>query len=124
MNKIILEQLQNCKHCQLPAYDDDTTKIFIPKHEIKKEIILTEGHCYLIEIDDYVLNPPEGFTLSKNWNGGTNPPTKYMNVSVIKSMGKMFKVEGVGIDIVSRCTLDCFWTGWLPGTAVVIKEEI
>lgn len=124
MNKLILEQLQKCQHCQVPAYDETTTKIFIPKHEIKKELVLTEGHCYLIEIADYVLNPPEGFTLSKNWNGGTNPPTKYMNVSVIKSMGKMFKVEGVGIDITSRCILDCFWSGWLPATAVVIMEEI
>ena len=124
MNKLILDQLQKCEHCKLPEYDADTTKIFIPKHSIKKELTLELNHCYQIEIADYVLNPTEGFTLSQNWNGGTNPPTKVMNICVIQIMGKMFKVDGIGFDDVLGSPINKSWSGWLPQTAIKISGEI
>lgn len=124
MNKLILDQLQKCEHCSVPTYDENTTMLFIPKHSVKKPLVLEKDHCYQIEIADYILNPTEGFTLSQNWNSGTNPPTKVMNICVIQIMGKMIKIEGIAFDDQAQCPLNQTWTGWLPQTAIKIRGEI
>ena len=124
MNKLIKKQLEKCERCKLPPYDESSTLIFIPKQIPKKDPEFEKDKCFLICIDDYILNPPEGFTLAKNWNGNTNPPAKYMNICVVQVMGKMVKVEGVGFDINLGVTLPCYWIGWLPMRNVKIMEEI
>ena len=124
MNKLIKKELNKCEHAEIPVFDDNTTSIYIPKCPIKKDLVFEKDHCYHVEIADYIVNPLPGFTLSINWNGGTNPPTHFMNISVLQCMGKMVKVEGVGVDVENNVTLDCFWSGWLPVSGVVIKKEI
>lgn len=124
INELIVKQLQNCKRCNIPTYDENTTSIFIPKNSIKKELGWVKDNYYLIQIEDYILNPPPGFTLAQNWNGGTNPPSKYMNVCCLQLMGKMVRVDGVSFDIEKNIVLGNAWSGWLPTAAVKIIKEI
>ena len=124
MTDFIMQLLKQCKFCSLPAYDKDTTQINIKKQLPKKDPEFIVGKCFLICIDDYILNPPEGFTLAKNWNANTNPPCKYMNINVLQVMGKMVKIEGIGFDMDIGSPTNAIWTGWLPTGNVKILEEI
>lgn len=124
MNKLIYNQLNKCERCKLPVFDQTTTSIFIQKQEPKKDKVFEKDHCYLIKIADHIINPPEGYTLAKNWNGNTNPPNKFMNVSCIQIMGKMVKVDGIGYNPETNSTLSCVWSGWLPVSDIKILEEI
>lgn len=124
MNPLIESQLKKCKRCEIPPYDESTLVLEIPKNSIKKELGFEVNNCYLIEIADYVLNPPPGFALAQNWNGGTNPPSKHMNVCCIQNMGKMVKVDGISFNIENEIPGDSAWTGWLPLAAVKILREI
>ena len=124
MNKIIEKQLKNLKKCQLPPYTNESTKIFIPKGSIKKELGLELNHCYQIEIADYILNPSPEFSLAQNWNNNTVPPCKYMNICIMQLMGKMIKVEGIGFDIENQCPINNAWGGWLPREAIKVRLEI
>lgn len=124
MNEFILNQLKKCTRCEIPPYDENTLTLEIPKNSLKKELSFSVNNCYLIEIADYVLNPPPGFSLAQNWNKGTNPPSKYMNVCCIQLLGKMVNVEGVSFNIESNSPGNSTWEGWLPLTAVKILKEI
>ena len=124
MSNFAIELLKKCKHCKLPNLNGDETYIHIDKQIPKKDPEFSVGKCFLICIDDYILNPPEGFTLAKNWNANTNPPCKYMNISVLQIMGKMVKIEGIGFDMNEGKPINATWTGWLPIGNVQIMEEI
>ena len=120
----IKKQIEKCVRCNVPPITDDTTSVFIPKNSIKEKLGFKKDNFYLIEIEDYVINPPPGFSLAQNWNGGTTPPSNYMNICCIQLMGKMVRVDGVGFDINTNSTLDKTWNGWLPTAAVKIIKEI
>lgn len=124
INPIIKKQFEKCIRCSVPLVTDDTTSIFIPKNSIKEKIGFKKDNYYLIEIEDYVINPPPGFTLAQNWNNGTSPPNKYMNVCCIQIMGKMIKIDGVVFDVEQNTPLNNSWCGWLPVAAVKIIKEI
>lgn len=124
MNKLIKKQLQNLKKCQLPPYNEDTYKIIIPKNSIKKELGLEVDHCYQIEIEDYILNPSLDSSLSQNWNGGTVPPSKYMNICILQLMGKMIKVDGIEVDVATNSIKNNTWSGWLPRNAIKVRCEV
>ena len=124
MNKLIEKELKKCVYAQIPSFDDTTTTLVIEKTGIHKKLEARAGGYFLIEIEDLILHPSEGNTLSSNWNKGTVPPCKYMNVYCIQVMGKMFRVEGVGVDNETGDTLDCFWSGWLPQTSVKFLKEL
>lgn len=123
MNKLIENELKKCQYAQVPDFTADTTTILIPKTGIRKKLEAKVGSYFLIEIDELILHPSEGHTLSVNWNGGTVPPCKRMNVCCIQVMGKMFKVEGVGVDD-DGAALGLAWTGWLPQTSVKFLKEL
>ena len=119
MDKIIKEQLNKCKVANIPFFDDNTTEIFIQKGGrviIKEDLVL--NHRYKIEVEDYIIKPYEGFTLHDNWNNGIVPKDKVMNCKIIQIMGKMIKVEAVGVDTNNS------WSGWLPRKSIHIIEEI
>ena len=124
INPLIEKQLKNCKRCNVPPHNESTTSIFIPKNSIKKDLEFVKDNFYLIKIENYVVNPPPGFTLAQNWNGGTTPPSEYMNICCIQIMGKMIKVDGIAFDIDKDVPLDKSWCGWLPIAAVKIVKEI
>lgn len=123
MNEIIKEQLKLLKVAELPEFDDNTTDITIPKQEAK-EYNINVGKCYLIELENYIINPPETFTLHINWNNNIIPKDKYMKVEIVGIMGKMVKVNGVGYDFVNKLDLNTMWEGWLPRKAITIIKEL
>ena len=123
MNEIIKEQLKLLKVAELPEFDDSTTEITIPKQEAK-EYNINVGKCYLIELENYIINPPETFTLHINWNNNIIPKDKYMKVEIVGIMGKMVKVNGVGYDFVNKLDLNTMWEGWLPRKAITIIKEL
>ena len=123
MNEIIKEQLKLLKVAELPEFDDNTTEITIPKQEAK-EYNINVGKCYLIGLENYIINPPETFTLHINWNNNIIPKDKYMKVEIVGIMGKMIKVNGVGYDFVNKLDLNTMWEGWLPRKAITIIKEL
>lgn len=116
MNKFIKEQLDKCK-IVLPEYDDTTVQLFIPKNskhiEIKnEELDIVVGMCYTIEVEHYIIAPYEGFTLHQNWNKGVVPTDSLMNCEVTQIMGKMVKVNAIGVHDGKS------WEGWLPRKSI------
>ena len=81
-------------------------------------------HYYLIELEDYVINPPDGFSLHINWNGGIIPRHKYYKCQCVKVMGKMIKILGVAFDYENKLDLEEYWDGWLPLKSIRILREI
>lgn len=122
MNNLIKDQLKDCKHALLPYWDDDTTEIVIRKGDIKRELKFDVGLYFQIEIPDSLVHPTEESTLAKNWNGNTTPPSTIFNCVVQQVMGKMVKVDGVGV--IGGVATNLRWNGWLPIGSVKILGEI
>ena len=109
MNKFILEQLNKVRNVDLPKYDVSTTNIFIPKDSGSGNIV---GNTYKIELEDYILHPYSGFTLHENWNNNIIPTDSIMNIEVVDQMGKMLKINGIGIHDGK------VWSGWIPRAGI------
>lgn len=124
MNKVVKEQLGKCKVADIPAFDDTTTHIFIPKVSAGS---INEYHLhkyFMVEIADYILNPSADFTLADNWNKGTKPPSKYMNVEIIQVMGKMIQISGVSYNPENPVALPTHWEGWIPQKSIKIIKQL
>ena len=65
MNNTIKKQLDKVKSVKI-NYDDDTTKIVIPKTLQIIPEALNVGCIYIIELNDILLNPSSNSTLSSN----------------------------------------------------------
>ena len=124
MNKVVKQQLASCKVADIPEFDDSTTHIFIPKKSSRDINAYHLHKFYLIEIQDYILNPPPDFTLADNWNKGTNPPAKYMNIEVINIQGKMVQVSGVSYNPENPAELPKHWQGWIPQKGLKIIKQL
>ena len=127
MNPVIKRELEKVR-APLPEYDDNTTLITIlrksaePNAQVPQ---LVENHCYIVELESYILNEPPNFTLSANWNKGIIPKSKYLQIEVSKVMGKMVQVNGCGYDIVTNQSLMDGYIGlWLPALGVKVVTEI
>lgn len=117
MRQRIYEQLGKC-NTVLPAYDINTTHMVISKQgTVKASSDIAVGGVYIIRVEDYIIKPFEGFTLHQQWNNNIAPTDNMMKVKVIQIMGKMVKVNSVGINNGS------YWTGWLPRKSFKIMEE-
>ena len=124
MNKVVKQQLTQCKVADIPVFDDATTMLFIPK---ASSSAINQYHLhkyYMIEIEDYILNPPPDFTLAANWNKGTNPPAKYMNVEICSIQGKMIQVSGVSFNPNNPTEMPKHWIGWLPQKGLKIVKQL
>jgi hypothetical protein len=122
MNKIVEDQLAKVRVADLPPYDEDTLHLVIPKKAGPPRADLILNKCYLIQVEDYIVKPFEGFTLHDNWNNGIPPKHNILKIEVIQLMGKMVKVKSIGYDLMNkRDTLD-LWEGWLPRKAIKILE--
>lgn len=122
MNKIIKKQLDSTT-IDLPFYDDNTTELVIKKSVGTDKTFIID-HCYLIKLEDYIINPPINFTLHTNWNNGIIPKHKYMKVECRKLMGKMINVVGFGFDIDNNVDINDSWEGWLPLKSIELIKEI
>lgn len=105
MNKFTHRELEKVRDLIPDDWDENTTHLVIPA--LYKDPIKI-GDKFTIQLEDYIINQPPNFTLSENWNGGTFPPEKILDVEVIKTMGKMIGVRAIG-----KFT-QIHWEGWLP----------
>lgn len=124
MNELIKEQLEKVKVAHLPCYDDATTHIYLQKLSPDNGCVVYVDRYYLIEIDDYILNPPPNYTLHTNWNNGIKPFSKYMKCQVTADLGKMIKITGIGYDMENQKDIDKIWEGWLPKEAIQVIQEL
>jgi len=117
MNKFILEELKECRIANILPYDENSTEVKIEGQRKPTELLF--GQYYSIELENYIVNPPPNFDLAENWNNGTKPSSKYMNVELVQTLGKkMVKISGV-------CLPDQkFWAGWVPRKSIVKIEEV
>ena len=121
MNKIIRSQLEKVKVAKLPQWDNNTTFMVIKKGINKNPDSLEVGKYYLVRLADYVINEPEGFTLSTNWNSGRKPQCNAYKCEVVQIMGKMVKINGAGYSIEQDKDLDPMFHGWLPLASITVE---
>lgn len=107
MNKFIKEQLNKCKIAIIPKFDENTTQLKIQRQG-KIDQDLKVGYSYIIELEDYIVNPYPGFNLHDNWNNGIVPTDRQMKICVEQEMGKMVKIYGTGMNDGQ------YWSGWVP----------
>ena len=112
MNKIIKDQLSKVRSVKL-NFDDHTTHIDIPKTEEVIPLALVEGQVYVIELEDFILNPLQNSTLASNWNSGKIPKYKKYQVEFIQKMSNMYKFNGVALDN-NQPIYSENWFGWFP----------
>ena len=124
MNPIIDKQLKKCKVAIIPEYNESTKTLHIPRIIDLPELSYTIGHYYIIELENYIIHPPENFSLHQNWNNNNIPKSKYYKCECLQLMGKMIKINGVGFDWDNQLDLNDLWTGWLPMKSVKILKEI
>ena len=127
MNKYIYDQLQKVAIADLPPYDQTTTHMVIPKKDVEQiEGLATfiPGHFYIVELEDYIIHPPENFSLHQNWNNNIVPQVKSYRCCCVQLMGKMVKIDGVGYDWKSHTELNTAWSGWVPLKSIKIIQEV
>ena len=124
MNPLIKTQLNKIRTVRLPEFDDNTTHLNIPMRTNSDPIVVEQDKCYIIQVEDYILNPPDGFTLHTNWNGNKIPKHKFMKVDVTKIMGKMIKVNSIGYDMFNGTNINDMWEGWLPEKSNTVIERL
>ena len=114
MNPFISKQLNLCRNATVPPFDNDTTQLTIPyKYGEKPQELKVGDYCF-IKLENYILYPPDGFTLHTNWNNNIIPKDQYMKCEIIQLMGKMVKIKGIGVDYASNTDTNNVWEGWLP----------
>lgn len=124
MNSVIKSQLEACRVANVPILSEDMTTVFIPKGSENEVSPYQVNKCYLLSLEDYILNPPADFTLADNWNNGSVPTHKYYKAEISKIVGKMVRICGCGYDITTDTdTLD-IWEGWVPQKGIKLIKEL
>ncbi len=122
MNKLTKEQLDKVKWVVLPPYDESTTELHIPKTGTHPRE-LSEGHFYIICLEDYILHPCENFTLAANWNRGVVPQSKYLRCQLVQKLGTMCRFGAIGFDEQNnRDKTDIYPELWLPESGITIVK--
>ena len=125
MNQVIIDQLKKVKIAELPEWDEDDSSMIIPKKQgYISKTDFAENQEYIIQLEKYLIEPFEGFTLHDNWNKGVSPKHLFLKVKVIKIMGKMIQFDTVGYDFKSKTVINDSWNGWLPRKGIKIIESL
>lgn len=125
MNQYIVKQLQSCKVADVPVFNETDLQMIIPRKDLHNVVAFVEGHYYFVELEDYIINPPDNFTLHINWNRGIIPTSKYLKLCITQRMGSMVKIDGVGCNIETGIDSNDSYIGlWLPADAIKIIKEI
>lgn len=121
MNRNIKKELEKVR-IKLPDYDDNTTTLFIPKAGNSFRI----GGTYIIKVPNYILNEPDGFTLSANWNQGRKPKIPTLYAQYIKKLGSMIQFNIYGWDEQNKVIIetDYYKDFWLPEESITIIREM
>lgn len=123
MKQLILNQLKKVKKATLPDNYETLREIFIPKTDTILVDSIKVGDYYLIEVEDYIIHPFDGFTLHTNWNNNIVPKDKWMNCEILQIMGKMVKIRSTGLTAEKQPTNNC-WEGWLPKKSFKILKKL
>ena len=121
MNKLIKQQLQNLKSVKI-EFNDNTTSIMIPKTMEVLPEALNKGDVYLIELEDFILNPLSNSTLASNWNAGKVPSHKLYKVEFLEKMNNMYKFNGIAVEDNQELYTES-WFGWLPENSFTVIER-
>lgn len=124
MNPIIRKQLENCRVANVPNFTEETTVLRIPKGSDMTVSPYQVGKYYILELADYIINPPPDFTLASNWNKGSVPTHKYYKCEILQTMGKMVKIIGSGYDIKTNLDANTVWEGWVPQKGIKLIQEL
>lgn len=123
MNKVIFEQLSKIQDLQ---FNENDTYILFPRGQ--EQIISTDvqvGKAYLIQVENYIVNPPETFDLQSNWNKGRPIKDYLLCIQVDRIQGKMVQFSGRGYDSSISTTNDNFYEGmWVPRKSFKILEVL
>lgn len=115
MNPIIKQQLSKISAIDIEDVPEDVKVIEIPKRTNLADTIQI-GDCFYVELEDYLLQNSDTYTLHANWNGGKIPKSKQYFCEIKKIMGKMIYISG---------TFDSdSWEGWLPKKSVKFIRRI
>ena len=115
MNPFISEQLDKIN---VPCEKISDTEYIFHKNDNLFNVEFEQGHYYRIEVENYIIHPYEGFTLHDNWNNGIIPTDNEMQIEVVKIMGKMMKINALGIHDGKM------WSGWIPKKSARIIQVI
>lgn len=121
INKLIQKELKKVVVANISNYNEDKNQIIIPRFN---QVLMKENEYYLIKLDDELLNPNSSSTLATNWNQGRVPTSKYMKIDVMRVMGKMVNINGLGYDYINKQDKNEVWSGWLPITQITVIEKI
>lgn len=125
MNQVIIDQLNKVKVADLPQWDEDDLHLQIPKKSgVLNRTDFVEGQEYIIQLEKYLIQPFEGFTLHDNWNKGIPPKHLCLKVKVNKIMGKMINFDTIGYDFKAKQIINDIWIGWLPRKGIKIIESL
>lgn len=124
MNPIIKDQLERCRVANLPYYDEDTTTLTIPKGSAEEVNPYQVHKCYLLQLEEYIVNPPPDFSLHTNWNKGSIPKSRFYNAEISQVMGKMIRISGCGYDMINQCPTADIWEGWVPQKGIKLIKEL
>lgn len=126
MTNLIKDQLKKCRIADTSAVNEEqNVNIIHKKKSIEpyasscvKSSEIAVGGKYIISVESYIIYPYDGFTLHDNWNHGIVPTDSDMECSVLMDMGKMVKVQAIGIHDGSM------WEGWLPKKSIKSARKI
>ena len=124
MNRIIKDQLSKCKVAEIPDFDENSGLILINKKDENTISKYKEHRYYILELSDYMLNPPADFAIKSNWNRGIDPKSKYYKAEILQVMGKMVKIHGCGYDYNRDIDLNDVWEGWVPQQYLNLISEL
>ncbi len=124
MNPIIEKQLKRCKVANIPPYTEDTLEFKITKKVVQNNQTCIPNHYYDVELSDYVLDPPPDCSLHINWNKNVLPKSKIYRCEVLQVMGKMVKINGIGLDPITQMDNNDSWMGWLPLEEIKVLKEL
>lgn len=123
MNKIIKQQLEEVKSVKL-SYNDTTTEIFIPRTtQIIPEALIV-GNVYIIELNEFVLQPSSNSMLASNWNSGKIPKYKIYKVELLEIINNMYKFNGIALDENYNELYSENWYGWFPKEYFKVLEKV
>jgi hypothetical protein len=124
MNPIIKKQLQSCRVANIPVFEDSDPVISIPKGSIMNITPYQIGKCYIVELQDFVLNPSENSIITDNWNKGSIPRHKYYKCEIVNVMGKMVNIFGCGYDPLHQVDSPDLWQGWVPQSGIKLLKQL
>ena len=78
-NKFVYEELAKLDMSNAEKLSD----VHYLFHKQDKPYVQYEvDHSYIIELSDYILNPPANFTLQDNWNKGVIPKSRFLKAVI------------------------------------------